>query len=244
MDVASVFPHRITILTGHYGVGKTEVCVNLAMALAREGVSERLALADLDIVNPYFRSRERRDVLEAAGVDVISSSPACSDADIPSLPPQLLSILQDRGIRGLLDIGGDPVGARVLARFAPQIRQEDHALYCVINANRPEVSTKEAAAGYLHAIEEVTGLRCAGLIDNTHLCGETTVGEILKGAQLCAAVSAMTGAPVVCHVAKEELMPALSGLSEPILPMTVYMRKPWERPVAPSIGPLRTRAGR
>ena len=119
MTASSMFSHRISIITGHYGTGKTELAVNLALALAAEGSS--VMLADLDIVNPYFRSRERRPMLEAAGVGVISSSQACSDADVPALPAELLSILENREVRGVLDIGGDAVGARVLARFQPKI---------------------------------------------------------------------------------------------------------------------------
>ena len=114
MTAKDMFSHRVSILTGHYGTGKTEVSVNLALALAAEG--EQVMLADLDIVNPYFRSRERRPLLEKAGVRVISSSQACSDADVPALPAELLTILENREIRGILDIGGDPVGARVLAQ--------------------------------------------------------------------------------------------------------------------------------
>ena len=105
MTAKDMFSHRVSILTGHYGTGKTEVSVNLALALAAEG--EQVMLADLDIVNPYFRSRERRPLLEKAGVRVISSSQACSDADVPALPAELLAILENREIRGILDIGGD-----------------------------------------------------------------------------------------------------------------------------------------
>lgn len=104
MTAKDMFSHRVSILTGHYGTGKTEVSVNLALALAAEG--EQVMLADLDIVNPYFRSRERRPLLEKAGVRVISSSQACSDADVPALPAELLTILENREIRGILDIGG------------------------------------------------------------------------------------------------------------------------------------------
>ena len=110
MTAKDMFSHRVSILTGHYGTGKTEVSVNLALALAAEG--EQVMLADLDIVNPYFRSRERRPLLEKAGVRVISSSQACSDADVPALPAELLTILENREIRGILDIGGGPGSAR------------------------------------------------------------------------------------------------------------------------------------
>ena len=226
MSASAICTHRISIVTGHYGTGKTEFSVNLALALAAEGAS--VMLADLDIVNPYFRSRERRSLLEEAGVRLISSSQACSDADVPSLPAELLAILENRDIRGVLDIGGDPVGARVLARFQPKIVQEDYQLIYVLNANRPEVRTVEAAVRYLRGIEATTGLTCTGIVNNTHLCGETTEEEIRKGAALAAEVSSEINIPVLCHVAEARFAPELSDLSEPVFPISIQMKKPWE----------------
>lgn len=227
MTAQTLFSHRVSIITGHYGTGKTEFSVNLALALAAEG--KRVMLADLDIVNPYFRSRERRPQLEAAGIQVISSSQACSDADVPALPAELLAILENRDIRGILDIGGDPVGARVLARFQPKIVQEDYQLIFVLNANRPEVREAEHAIAYLRSIEAVTGLTCSGIVNNTHLCGETTPAEIRKGAALAEAVSRQTGIPILCHTAEVRFADAVSDLREPVFPITINMKKPWER---------------
>lgn len=226
MTANELCPHRISIITGHYGTGKTEFAVNLALDLAAAG--EQVMLADLDIVNPYFRSRERRTVLEAAGIRLISSSQACSDADVPSLPPDIFAVFENRSVRGVLDIGGDPVGARVLARFQPKIVQEDYQLLFVLNANRPEVRTVEAAISYLRSIEAITGLTCGGIIDNTHLCRETTPEEIRKGARLADAVSARTNIPVVCHVAEKRFVqdPSLADLT--LFPIDIYMKKPWE----------------
>ena len=218
--------HRLSIVTGHYGTGKTEFAVNLALAMARDG--ERVMMADLDIVNPYFRSRERRKVLEEAGIRLIPSSQACSDADVPALPAELLTILEDRSIRGVLDIGGDPVGARVLARFQPRIVMEDYQLIYVLNANRPEVRETENAIAYLRGIEATTGLTCTAIVNNTHLCGETTEEEIRKGAALAAEVSRETGIPVLCHVAEEKFISSLSDLPETVFPITIQMKKPWE----------------
>ena len=226
MRAASICSHRVSIVTGHYGTGKTEFSVNLALALAAEG--NQVMLADLDIVNPYFRSREQRSLLEEAGVRLISSSQACSNADIPALPAELLTILENQTLRGILDIGGDPVGARVLARFQPKITQEDYQLIYILNASRPEVRTPETAITYLRNIEAVTGLTCSGIVNNTHLCGETTEGTIRKGAALAAAVSAETGIPVLCHIAEERLAESVSDLPEPIFPITIKMKKPWE----------------
>ena len=226
MGSTSFCSHRVSIITGHYGTGKTEFAVYLALAMAAEG--QRVMVADLDIVNPYFRSRERRDTLAQAGVQLISSSQACADADVHSLPAELLTIFENRDLRGILDIGGDPVGARVLARFRPKILAEDYQLIYVLNAHRPEVREAENAIAYLRGIEAATGLPCTGIVNNTHLCGETTAADIRKGAVLAAEVSRQTGIPVLCHVAVERLANQLSDLPETVFPITIQMKKPWE----------------
>ena len=226
MKASELCNHRLSIVTGHYGTGKTEFAVNLALALASEGAS--VMMADLDIVNPYFRSRERRELLEDAGIRLICSSQACTDADVPAIPAEVLTILENRAVRGVLDIGGDPVGARVLGRFQSQILSEDYQLLFVLNANRPEVHTPEQAVAYLRGIEATTGLTCGGIINNTHLCGETTADEIRKGARLAEEVSQETGIPVVCHTAEERFLSELSELREPLFPIRIYMKKPWE----------------
>jgi len=224
VTAAERFPRRLTIVTGHYGTGKTEFSVNLALALAGEG--ERVSLADLDIVNPYFRCRERRTLLDGAGVRLIAASQACTGADVPSLPAELLTVFEDRTVRGVLDVGGDPSGARVLARWRPKILQEDFQLLYIVNANRPEVRTAEAAVNYLRGIEAVTGLPCTGLVNNTHLCGETTEEEVRRGAALAEEVSRLTGVPVVCHMAERRFADRLRDL--PLFPIKIQMRKPWE----------------
>lgn len=224
MTALERFPHRLTIVTGHYGTGKTEFSVNLALALAGEGA--RTALADLDIVNPYFRSREQRELLEAAGVRVVATSRALADADVPALPAELHAVLEDRTVRGVLDIGGDPSGARVLARYRPRILREDYQLLYVVNAARPEVRTAERSAKYLRAIEAVTSLRCTGLVNNTHLCGETGPEDIREGALLTEEVSRMTGVPIVCHAAEARFQERLRDLDP--FPMEIRMKKPWE----------------
>ena len=228
MTAAQRFPHRLTIVTGHYGTGKTEFSVNLALALAAEGA--RTALADLDIVNPYFRSRERRELLEGAGVRLIAASQALADADVPALPAELHAVLEDRSVRGVLDVGGDPSGARVLARYRPRILKEDYQLLCIVNAARPEVRTAERSAEYLRAIEAVAGLRCTGLVNNTHLCGETAPEDIREGAALAEEVSQITGIPVVCHTAERRFQDRLRDLLRdlPLFPMEIRMKKPWE----------------
>ena len=174
-------------------------------------------------------SREREAELSRHGVHLVASRLQGPEADVPALPAELLAILENRDIRGILDIGGDPVGARVLARFQPKIVQEDYQLIFVLNANRPEVREAEHAIAYLRSIEAVTSLTCSGIVNNTHLCGETTPAEIRKGAALAEAVSRQTGIPILCHTAEVRFADAVSDLREPVFPITINMKKPWER---------------
>ena len=217
---------RMQIITGHYGSGKTEYAVNLAMKMA--GEMENVALADLDIVNPYFRSYEQTKMLEDAGVRVIVTS--CGGvADIPALNPAVMSIFQQEKWNGVLDIGGDPIGARVLARFAHQIKEGDYDLLFVLNANRPETKDVESALSYMRNIEAECLLKVTGIVNNTHLCQETVLEEIFKGAELARALSEKTGLPIVHHaVQKKFAQQAAAKLTEPVLPMKIYMKKPWE----------------
>ena len=217
---------RIQIITGHYGSGKTEYAVNLALHLAQE--RDNVTLADLDIVNPYFRSYEQAKRLEDAGIRVIVTS--CGGiADIPAINPEVMSVFQQEKWTGVLDIGGDPIGARVLARFAPQLKTSEFDLLFVLNANRPETKDVESALQYMQGIEAECRQKVTGIVNNTHLCGETTAEDILKGAKLAHALSERTSLPVIHHAVQRKFVEQVQDkLSEPVLPMNIYMKKPWE----------------
>ncbi|HWR18748.1 MAG TPA: hypothetical protein VN608_03935 [Clostridia bacterium] len=218
---------RIYIITGHYGSGKTEFAVNLALRLVEK--YPRVALADLDIVNPYFRSREREALFKEYGVELIASPARMGNADLPALPAQVLSIFEDDTLTGVLDVGGDPVGARVLARFAPYANRQPYALYMVLNFNRGLTKTPEAAIEYLRGIEASSGLTVTGLVNNTHLCSESTPRDVLRGNALSMEVGAKTGLPLLYNAFDErltaEIDPSLMGES---FPLTLHMKKPWE----------------
>ncbi|WP_241426630.1 hypothetical protein [Dysosmobacter acutus] len=223
MEMARILAEKRRIfVTGHYGSGKTEFAVNLALAIAGTGC--RTALADLDIVNPYFRSRERREMLEQRNIRLIATSQACTDADVPALPADLFTTFQDPDLVSVYDVGGDPAGARVLARFAPQINTLDHEMLCVVNANRPQTATAQAATAYLRGIEAASGVAVTALVDNTHLCRETGERDLEKGRELIRQVSEMTGLPILCHVVERKMADG----SADQFPIEIYMKKPWE----------------
>lgn len=217
---------RLTVVVGHSGSGKTEFSVNLALALAETG--RRAVLADLDVVNPYYRSRERRDLLRAHGVGLIASSQACLDADLPAMPAQLNTLLENASLTGVLDIGGSATGARVLARYRPRLLTQSFTLLLVLNGSRPATATVEGALQSLEEIQDTVGLPVNGLVNNTHLCGETTQETVLQGARLAEEVSQAAGIPLVCHMAEAALLPLPSSLTAPVFAVNRYMKHPWE----------------
>lgn len=217
---------RLTVVVGHSGSGKTEWAVNLALALQERG--RPTALADLDVVNPYFRSRERQELLKKRGIRLVATSQACVDADVPAMPPELNTLLQDDRLYSVLDIGGGPGGVRVLGRYRPKLASVPHRMCFVLNANRPDTGTVEGALSSLRAIEAVVGLPVTHIVHNTHLCRETTVEDILAGAELARQVSSASGLPILCHVVHQSLLHRLPDMEEPVFPIRLYMNKPWE----------------
>jgi len=215
--------NHLHIITGHYGSGKTEFAVNFAFRLARAGYA--VTLADLDIVNPYFCSRGQREALESHGVRVIASTGG--DADVPALNPEVYALLE-KDVCGIMDVGGDAAGARVLGRFAPKIRAMEYELFCVLNFNRPETATPEKAERYLREIERSAKLTATGLIGNTHLCGDTAAEDVLRGAELAETLASRVQIPVRYH-AFPRWVGNIAGLPpETLFPMDIMLKKPWE----------------
>lgn len=195
---------RLTLFCGHYGSGKTNLAVNYALHLRSLGLE--VSLADLDIVNPYFRSKDSTDVLEAAGVRVIALPFANSSVDLPSLPSSAYSLVQDRSRYAVLDIGGDDRGAYALGRFVPYILEEnDFDMLYVVNFYRPLTTTAEEAFGVLKEIEGACGLAFTGIVNNSNLGAETTIDSIEvtygKVRELCR----LTGLPLVATTAEKSI---------------------------------------
>lgn len=218
---------RIRVVVGHYGSGKTEFSVNYAVKLAEEG--KKVALVDLDVVNPYFRSREKTDELSKMGIKVIGSSQTSGIAlDVPAIAADVYTPLQDESYDVVLDVGGDPVGARTLGRYHTYFTEGKYDMFFILNANRPETQTVDKAIEYLRKIEDMARAKVTGIVNTTHMLKSTTADDILKGQQLAEKVAEKTGIPIRYTVALEHLVSQLpSNLNGKIFPIKLYMREDW-----------------
>ena len=172
--------NRVTIVCGHYGVGKTTFSINYSMYI-RNYTSKDIYIADLDVVNPYFRSREHSSYLEQKNIKVIGSYLPQSGADIPAVSADVYSIFEKKDIIGIIDMGGNSAGSLSFASFRDNVDINETDVFFVFNANRKENSTFELALGHLIDIEAVLGLKVTGIINNTHLMDDTSLDDIEKG---------------------------------------------------------------
>lgn len=218
----------IVIIAGHYGSGKTEFAVNFAFHQAKK--NEKVMLLDLDIVNPYFCSRDQEQQLIDAGIDFIAPSPQCRIADVPALPAEVNKIFVSNSGRAILDVGGDGAGAKVLSQFMPRLNIKGYEMWLVLNANRPQTTDAEKALDYISMIETSSRLKFTGIVNNTHLCSLTTVDEVVKGSEVAHQLSEKSGLPLICSTVPNHLLDELKSknLSEPLFPIEIRMKKPWE----------------
>lgn len=233
---------RITIYLGHYGSGKTEICLNAALGLAREGV--RATLVDLDIVNPYFRSGEQRERLMASGVEVVTPTFEGTTVDVPALPARVQSVFADTARRVIFDVGGDPTGAAALGRYKPWLERDDVETLCVVNTRRPFTATARAVADMVRQLEERSRMRVAGLVCNTNLARESTAAVLEEGLRVVEEAAAALGVPVasVCglpHVLDALPVPLQDRYSGRLTPLTLYMRPGWLDEEAHKTGNIR-----
>ena len=214
---------RLTILCGHYGIGKTNVAVNIAYALKKE--RERVTIADLDIVNPYFRTKDSSDDFAAHGIGLICSEFANSNVDLPALPPELYAITDDRDQTVVLDIGGDDRGALALGRLAPQIKAEgDYAMLMVINRYRPLTPDAPSTIEVMREIETACGIPFTGLINNSNLGAETTAQDVIDSVAYAKSVEEAAGIPLVMTTAREDLCAELEGKVPLLFPLELQAK--------------------
>lgn len=214
---------RITVLAGHYGSGKTNLAVNLAFALKKE--ERAVKVADLDVVNPYFRTKDSAEDLKEAGIGLISSEYANSNVDIPALPPEMYSIVDDRSTSFLVDVGGDDRGALALGRLTPAIlEEENYEMLLVANFYRPLTRDANALLEVVREIEAAAGMRFTGVVNNSNLGEETTPKDILDSIPIAEAFSALVGLPLIMTSVRFELYEALNGKIENLFPMQLQKK--------------------
>lgn len=209
---------RVTMIAGHYGSGKTNIAVNMAFDLKKH--YNNVAIADLDIVNPYFRTKDSQAELDEMGIRLICSDYANTNVDIPALPQDMYAVVDDKEIMAIVDIGGDDRGAYALGRYAPGILAEGNFdMLFVINCYRPLTKNAEAVIEVMHEIETAGGIKFTGIINNSNLGAETTAEDVLGSISYADEVSRQTGLPLVMTCAMDSICQELTGKLQNLFPL-------------------------
>ncbi len=210
---------RLNIITGHFGSGKTEFALNLAMQ--NEG---KTTIVDMDTVNPYYRTADAKSILTERGVRVILPRFANTNVDLPALPSEIFSVFANGEETAFFDVGGDEDGALALGRYINYFSKEPYDMYFVINARRPLTRTAEGCIEILREVEAASHLRVTRLVNATNLGPETTPEIVLEGQAVTEEVSRITGIPIGYTAVKEGIEVAVGN---PILQLTLYIKSPF-----------------
>ena len=207
---------RVYILAGHYGSGKTNIAVNIALKMKNDGFD--VNIADLDIVNPYFRTKDSADELSKAGIRLISPTYANTNVDLPALPQEVYALVQQRTAKAVLDVGGDDRGAYALGRYAPYILEENNYEMCfVVNFFRPLTQTVDEAIEVMREIEYACKIKFTAIINNSNLGALTDVESVENTFKLADELSSKTGLPIIYTTVLEDLKGQFNR--EDILPL-------------------------
>ena len=212
---------RLTLFAGHYGSGKTNIAVNYALRLAGEGKS--VCIADLDIVNPYFRTKDSESELSAAGVSLVSPQYANSNVDLPALPAESYRLVRDWSVYGIMDIGGDDRGAYALGRFVPAIKAEDdYRMAFVVNCYRPLTETVEDTVEIMREIEAACGLSFTCIVNNSNLGAETTAETVRASQSFIEELCRATGLALWMTTAEESVAKELTDIE--VMPLSLQKK--------------------
>lgn len=216
---------RIIIFCGNYGSGKTEIALNTALKIRRSG--EKTVLVDLDIVNPYFRSSEHKQMLEKEGIKLIAPTFAGTAVDVPALPAEVQTVFADKGERVIIDVGGDDTGATALGRYYPYLKKESVSVYMVINARRPFSRGVEELIDMYSDIQNKGRIKINYFINNTNMARRTTVEDIYFGRDIIRELSEKTGVPVKYISGTKDILEQLKDVEEEKYPIDIFMRPDW-----------------
>ena len=195
---------RVNIFCGHYGSGKTNIAINYAVFLKNQGLD--VSIADIDIVNPYFRTKDSEDELKKKGIEVISLPFANTNVDLPALPAEVYSLVQNKSKYAVFDVGGDDRGAYALGRYVPSVLEENnYNMFFVANFYRPLTQTAEEALEVIREIESACAIPFTGIINNSNLGEETTAEDILRTAEEAEKLSRLSGLPLEMTTCDESI---------------------------------------
>lgn len=214
---------RIVLLSGHYGSGKTNIAVNLAFYL--KNFRERLAIADVDIVNPYFRTKDSQRELEEKGIRLICSEYANTNVDLPALPQEVYAVTDNPDMSAIIDVGGDDRGALALGRWRDAILAEDnYEMLLVINRFRPLTSDCASTLEVMREIEAASKMPFTGIINNSNLGEETTAEDVLSSMDYAREISRTTALPLKMTTVHERLYAELEGKIENLFPLKLQRK--------------------
>ncbi len=217
---------RVILLAGHYGSGKTNIAVNLAAALKKQG--KPVIIADLDIVNPYYRTKDSEEELRRLGIPLISSAYANSNVDVPALPQELYAVVDRTDTYAVLDVGGDDRGALALGRYTPKILAENNfEMLFVMNQYRPLTRDAAGTLEVMREIEAAGGLPFTALVNNSNLGAETTVQDVLATIEYANAVSEASGLSVKMTTVKASLYPEIKKTLPDAVPLQLQNKRIW-----------------
>ena len=219
----------IVVIVGGYGSGKTEVSINLAVTRRRDGIDVRVA--DLDLVNPYFRTREAREALSKLGIDVVVPPKQYLQADLPILSPAISGLIRRPSQLALIDVGGDNVGAKVLAALADALRDKSVHMLQVVNPFRPFTDTVAGCAKMRKEIDKASKMRISGIVGNANLIDETTTDSIYYGYDFVRSFSEKSRLPLEFIAVESYLLPKIDvkRFSCPVLPIDRQLVPPWRK---------------
>ncbi len=219
---------RITVFAGHYGSGKTNISVNYALWLKKE--YEKVVIADLDIVNPYFRSKDSEKHLEERGIHLISSEYANSNVDVPAMPAEAYAIIDNKQTVAVIDVGGDDRGALAMGRYAPAILEEDdYEMLFVINKYRPLTPDCASTLAVMHEIETACSMKFTGIVNNSNLGDETDEETVINSVPYADEISKASGLPIRMTTVKEDLYNILKDKVVNCTPIKLYVRQSWAK---------------
>lgn len=217
---------RYTVITGHYGSGKTNLAVNMAIDLKNEG--KKVIVVDLDIVNPYFRTADFTKLFEQKGIQIIAPPYACSNVDIPVLTAQVFSVFADSEAYVIFDVGGDDAGAVALGQYKAYFDKSGYEMYYVINKYRYLTRTANEAAELLCDIEAASRLKATGIINNSNLANETTAQTVLNSISFAEQTAAKTGLAVALTTAPKGEAEKVAKAINNVYPVDIYVKTVWD----------------